>query len=108
MKNIKWTPFMTNKFSHGLKMMLEPLTSSFGIPVNLVHAMRKAGKRGEKATLYPTDLRKVKVIFETIHDITGNLFVVEVFDGNIEMAMNRLALCVKQEDNILENQYACA
>ncbi len=95
------------KLSHGLKMMLEPLTNVFGLPDSLSHAMRKAGKRGHNATLYPTDLRKVSLIIETIHDVTGKLFSVEVIDGNIQNAMMMLSNWIKEEDNILENQFAC-
>lgn len=94
------------KLSHGLKMMLEPLTNVFGLPDSLSHAMRKAGKRGHNATLYPTDLRKVNVILETIHDVSGKVFSVEVIEGNIESAMLHLKQWIKEEDYMLENIYA--
>ena len=82
--------------------MLSPLVEAIGtLPLELLLAVKRAGKRGSKSH-YPGDLRRVNLILETVHDVTGRVFEVAVANGDVAGAMNRLQSLWNKEDVILE------
>jgi hypothetical protein len=84
--------------SNTLTGMLSPLREAIGtIPINLLLAIKKAGKRGKRAH-YPTDLRRVSLILETCHDVTGRILEVTVANGDVAGAMARLQNLWNEED----------
>jgi hypothetical protein len=86
------------KFSHGLKNLLSPLMNLIELPKCLGEAMAKSGKRGQNATLYPTDLRKTRVFLDCVHDVSGKVLSVLVIDGNMKEAIEHLQDLVREED----------
>lgn len=96
----------TLKLSSGLQELMNPLLALVPEPVSLFNAIRKTGKRGDKAHI-PSDLRRVNLILDVIHDVSGKVFETQVINGDIQGAINRLANMVKDEDNHLDNLYAC-
>jgi hypothetical protein len=73
---------------------------------NLFEVMRKAGKRGKNATLYPCDFVAVKVILETFHDVTGKHFQIEVIGSNVSEAMAKLGNLIREEDYLIDQKAA--
>jgi hypothetical protein len=90
------------RFSYSLTSMIMPLFNVFGhIPETLVKAIRNAGKRGNR-TYYPTDLRRVTVILDTISDITGQHFEITVPGDQIETGIAWLRARLLEEEHLAE------
>lgn len=97
---------MNLKLSKTLSRMLSPIAEAVGtLPIELLVALKRAGKRGNKSH-YPTDLRRVNLILETCHDVTGRMFEVVVENDDVAGAMARLQNLWNEEDYILENANA--
>ncbi len=80
--------------------MVSPLLDAMGvIPVQLLLAIKRSGKRGAKAH-YPTDLRRVNLILEVCHDVTGRMIETTVENGDIAKAIERLRQLWTEEDFI--------
>lgn len=88
------------RLSQTVSRMLAPLVETLGeAPVALLAAIKREGKRGN-GTHYPTDLKRCKVILETLHDVTGRALSVTVEGGDYAKAIARLARFVEDEDYI--------
>lgn len=91
------------KLSKTLSEMLNPLVHAMGtLPVSLLFALKRTGKRGNKSH-YPTDLRRINLILETTHDVTGRLFSVQVYNGDVQDAIERLQRFWNNEDIYCEH-----
>lgn len=90
------------KISHGAKNALSSLFNLIEDTSAIMQALTKSAKRKARQVVYPCDLKAVKIVLETIHDVTGKAFSVEVINGNIDEAIEMLSNYVKEEDYILE------
>lgn len=96
------------KLSNGLRNMFAPLMAIISGNESLVDSigntiekqLRKVGKRGN-GTYYPTDLKRMPMILESIHDVTGLLMESIVVDGDIDSAIQDLQCQVANEDYII-------
>lgn len=84
--------------SLGLSLLLNPLYTLLGsLPSELVQAIKRTGKRGNK-TFYPTDLKRLTILLECTHDRTGKTLFVIVNDGNLEKGLSEMTRLVLLED----------
>jgi len=90
------------KLSQTLTDMILPIYNLMGdLPSELFTAIKKMGKRGN-GTYYPTDLKRVNVILETISDLTGQHYEVLVTNGDLQSGIDWLASMLREEEHLIE------
>jgi len=87
------------RLSNGLRQLLSPILPLLDEQQDyaLGHALRKVGKRGN-GTYYPNDVKRIDVVLECVHDVTGRVFEETVENGDFEEAIDNLKWNVILED----------